>query len=143
MIGAIEVGHVGIAILAGGSDAEFLAARDVLIKRGFLFGGQNGFLDRAIGADAHVVGAACMDGVYDVIEHVFAGGDGGRSDDLGNQIDAEISAAIGERLKDLVGLAAGMGIYGSASRMRDQDRLLRFGDAFGGGAVSAVAEVDG
>ena len=45
MIGAVEVGHVGVTIFAGGADAEFFAARDVLIEGGLLFGGQDGFLD--------------------------------------------------------------------------------------------------
>src|SRR5277367_2145 len=36
-----------------------------------------------------------------------------------------------------------MGIDRGTSRMRDQNRLLRFANTLGGGAVSAVAEVDG
>src|ERR1700690_3395769 len=36
-----------------------------------------------------------------------------------------------------------MSVNGSASGMRDEDRLFRFGNAFRGSAVSAVAQVDG
>lgn len=77
VVGAIEVGHVGIAVFAGGADTKLLAACDVLIEGGFLFGGQNSLLDRAIGPDADVIRAAYVDGVYDVIEHMFAGRHGG------------------------------------------------------------------
>src|SRR5208337_1007006 len=95
VIGAVEVGHVGIAILSRGADAEFLAACDVLIEGGFLFGGQDRLLDRAIGSDAHVIGTAYVDGVHDVVKHMFARGHGGRSYDIGHEIDAKIAAAIG------------------------------------------------
>lgn len=117
MIRSVEIGHVGTAILAGGADAEFFAARDVLTKRGFLFRVQDRLLDRAIGSDAHVIDAAYVDGVHDVIEHMFAGRHGGRGDDVGHEIDAEIAAMIGKRLENFVGLVAGMSIDGGASGM--------------------------
>ncbi len=95
MIGSVEVGHVGIAILAGGADTELLAARDVLIKSCSLFGAKDGFLDRAIRSAADVNGSAAVDRVHDVVEDVYTGGYGGRSHDVGHKVDAKVSAAVG------------------------------------------------
>src|SRR5208282_4736154 len=88
-------------------------------------------------------GAADIDGVHDVIEHMPAGGHGGRCYDVGHEIDAEIAAAISQQLENFIGLVAGVRIDGRASGMGDENRLGGFGDRSGGGAVSAVTEVDG
>src|ERR1700722_8609461 len=89
-----------------------------------------------------MIGAAHVDRMYNVIEHMLASGDGGRCDDIRHQIDAEISATIRERLENFVWLVARMRIDGGASRMRNQNRLLRLGDALGSSAISAMTQID-
>ncbi len=70
-----------------------------------------------------MIRAAYIDGVHQVIEHVLAGGHRGRGNQVGHEIDAEVPAAISQRLENIVGLVAGMRINGGAPRVRDQHRL--------------------
>ena len=143
VLGAGEIGNIRITIFAGSADAEFFAAGDVLIEGFFLFVAKANRIDRTVGADADVVGAADVEGMKKMSDDVFARGNGGRSDEVGHEIDAEVSAAIGERLEDVVGLIARVGIHRGTSGMSDEYGLRRRRDGVGGGAVPAVAHVDG
>ena len=102
VVGAVEIGYVGITVFAGGSDAELFASGDVFVECGFLFGSENSLLDGSVGPNADMIGAADVDGVHDMIENVLAGGDGRRGDDLGHEIDAKVAAAIGQRFENFV-----------------------------------------
>ena len=62
-------------------------------------------------------------GMHKVVEHVLAGGHGGRGNQVGHEVDAKVAAAIGQRLENVVRLTARMRIDGGAPGVGDQHWL--------------------
>ena len=138
----IQIRYVGITILAGRADTQFLAACDIGVEIRFYRRSKIDFLNRAVRTDSYVVGAAYVDRVNQMAEHVLPGRYGRRGNQVGHEKHTEVAAAVGQGFENFVGLIARMRINSGASRMGDQHRLGRRSDRFAGGAIAAVTEVD-
>jgi hypothetical protein len=80
---------------------SFLRRANIGIEGALLLGAEDNFLDGAVIADSSVIGAAQMDGMQVVVQHMLPGRNGRRGDQVRHEIDADVSAPIRQRSEKL------------------------------------------
>src|SRR5664279_3361466 len=94
MVGAVEIGNIGITVFARCTDAQLLPSSDVGVKCLLLRWSQRDRLDGTVGTYAHVVGPTNIDGMNQVLHNVFARGHSWRCHQVRHQVNAEVSVMV-------------------------------------------------